>query len=325
MNTAYEELARIARAGAEKFPSTSLASGHGAVTRRVRRHRTARAAATTVAGIGVVGGAAWGGMEAFSRGDALAPGVVASPSTAVGATTPPASPTALPAGTGIVMSEGSTTEQAAEYLADAYRVSVDEARSAFAAAVADQVPEATTVEGWFLPGEYSFDDAPTVRDGANLMVSARAQELTDLGVARSDWQTVLTKASLVEREAKLGVDRPKIARVIDNRLAQGMKLELDSTVKYFAPGEGAFTTEAQRATDSPYNTYVYAGLPPGAIGSPSDESIRAVLNPAEGDWLFFVTVNLDTGEMAYDSTYQGHLANVQKLQEWVAAQATPTP
>ena len=66
MNTAHDYLAEIARAGAGRFAQTSLASGHAAVTRRVRRHRTARAAATTVAGIGVIGGATWGGMSAFA-------------------------------------------------------------------------------------------------------------------------------------------------------------------------------------------------------------------------------------------------------------------
>ena len=323
MNTAHEQLQEIARAGAGQYSATALASGHSAVTRRVRRHRTARAAAGTVAGVGVVGAATWGGLSAFAQGDALAPGAVTT--SALSTTSPPASPTALPAGTGILISEGSTTEQAAEYLAGTYQVSVDDAKAVLAAAVADQVPEATTDEGWPMPGTYDLTGAPTVRDGANLMVSARVQELTDLGVARSDWQTVLTKASLVEREAKIGVDRPKIARVIDNRLAQGMKLELESTIKYFAPGDGAFTTAADRATDSPYNTYLYQGLPPGAIAAPSDESIRAVLNPADGDWLFFVTVNRDTGETAFASTFPEHQQNVQALQEWVKAQETSTP
>lgn len=331
MNTAHDQLAEIARAGAGRFNQTALASGHAGVTRRVRRHRTARAAATTVAGIGVIGGAAWGGMSAFARGDALAPGAVTVPSTAASAPTPSPGPTTapvatfLPVGAGLLMGAGSTAEQVAEYLAGAYDVSVGDARAAFAAAVADQVPEATSDEGWFLPGVYSLDKVPTVRDATNLMVSARVQELTDLGVPRADWQTVLTKASLVEREANLDVDRPKIARVIENRLAKDMRLELDSTVKYIAPGDGIFTTDKERATNSPYNTYLYQGLPPGAIATPSDESIRAVLNPAEGHWLYFVTVNLDTGETAYATTFEDHQANVQKLQAWINAQPTLEP
>ena len=327
MNTAHDYLAEIARAGAGNYTQTSLASGHASVTRRVRRHRTARATATTVAGIGVIGGATWGGMSVFARGDALAPGSSATAQATL--STPATSVPSVPLSTTVLhVGAGWTIEQVAEELAGAYGVSVDDAQAAFAAAVADKVPEATTDEGWVVPAGYSLDKVPTVRDAANLMVSARVQELTDLGVPRADWQRVITEASLVEREAKLDVDRPKVARVIDNRLAKGMKLELDSTVKYIAPGDGVFTTEADRATDSPYNTYLYQGLPPGAIAAPSDESVRAVLNPAKGDWLFFVTVNLDTGETVYASTFPEHEKNVQKLQQWVAEHATsaqPTP
>ena len=118
---------------------------------------------------------------------------------------------------------------------------------------------------------------------------------------------------------------PKVARVIQNRLDQGLRLELDSTVKYISPSEGVFTTDADRATDSPYNTYLYEGLPPGAIASPTDVSVDAVLHPADGDWLFFVTVNLDTGETAYASTFEEHQANVQKLQAWIKAQPSAEP
>jgi UPF0755 protein len=319
MNSAHDELELIARAGAGRFAQTSLASGHVAVTRRVRRHRTARAAAGTVAGIGVIGGATWGGMSVFARGNALAPGVVTVPSTTISASAPPASPTAAPMPT-FVMQAGEASEQRAEFLAGAYHVSVDDAKAALAAAVADQVPEATTAEGWPMPGTFDLAGAPTVRDIANLMVSARVQELTDLGVPRADWQTVLTEASLVEAETHVTSDMPKVARVLQNRLTKGMKLELDSTVRYVMDTTGAFNQEDQVVTDSPYNTYQYQGLPPGAIANPSDEAVRAVLNPAEGDWLFFVTVNLDTGEMAYATTFEDHQKNVQKLQTWIAAQ-----
>ncbi len=317
MNTAHEELKRIAREGARNFAQTSLASGHAVVTRRVRRHRTASAAATTVAGIGIVGGATWGGLSAFDRNAASTPGAMTRSSAAASVSAPPPDPTAAPLASSLHVGAGWTSEKMAEYLANTNHVSVDDVRAAFAAAVADQVPEAATDEGWPMPGTYDLAGAPTVRDLASRMVSARVQELTDLGVPRADWQRVLTEASLVEREAKLDADKPKVARVIDNRLAQGMKLELDSTVKYIAPGNGPFTTEADRSIDSPYNTYLNPGLPPGAIAAPSDESIKAVLNPAKGDWMFFVTVNLDTGEMAYASTFADHEKNVLQLQQWV--------
>lgn len=324
MNTAHDQLAQIARAGAGRFAETSLASSHASVTRRVRRHRVARATVTSVAGIGVIGGAVWG-IDAFRHGDALAPGAIFPATTSDSLPPPPSSESALRLEDTITLPSGMTLDSIAAKLAEAYGVTQEDAFAAITSAVATRVPEATTAEGWPMPRMFDLTGAPSVGDAANLMVRARVQELMDLGVPRSDWQTVLTKASLVEREAKLNVDRPKIARVIDNRLAQGMMLQFDSTVKYISPSEGVFTTDQDRATDSPYNTYLYEGLPPGAIASPSDESIRAVLNPAEGDWLFFVTVNLSTGETAYASTFEEHQQNVQKLQQWINAQPTLEP
>ncbi len=475
MNTAHEELERIARAGADHFGVTSLASGHAGVTRRVRRHRTARAAATTVAGIGVIGGATWGGMEAFSRGMSLAPAATPTPGATEAVSTldvsalgpcddalehlgdpaaavfpegevpndvlcmikngdgvalmlspdaGPASPLILRAdaamalaaatdafgntgldvpcfwsaympstderrlqeaggtasaeaasahGAGlafdicagdeanfdaiatvlagygwtapdpaapwhfeyspsgeasslgrITLPDGKTVDEIAGKIAEVYGLTPEEVAAALAASVHELIPEASTAEGWPMTGIIDLTSAGNLRDATDLVIKARVQELTDLGVPRADWQTVITKASLVEREAKLDVDRPKIARVIDNRLAQDMKLQLDSTIRYAIDSTGAFNQEDPLVTGSPYNTDLYQGLPPGAIATPSDASIRAVLNPAEGDWLFFVTVNLDTGEMAYATTFEDHQKNVQKLQAWIAAQPKTT-
>jgi len=332
MNTAHEELAQIARAGAGRFAETSLASSHASVTRRVRRHRVARATVTSVAGIGVIGGAVWC-LDAFRPGGTLAPGATMESTTAPSAATN--APWPSPIGEAlqepmrvvdtITIPRGTDLEAICAKLAAAYLVSPDDALAAITASVQQLAPEAATAEGWILPHTFDLTASPTLKDASDMLVAARVRDLTDLGVPRADWQTVITKASLVEREAKLNVDKPKIARVIDNRLAKGMKLEFDSTIKYIAPSEGVFTTDADRATDSPYNTYLYQGLPPGAIAAPSDDSIRDVLNPAEGDWLFFVTVNLDTGETAFASTFPEHQKNVQKLQEWINAQETPTP
>ncbi|NTV40482.1 MAG: endolytic transglycosylase MltG [Demequinaceae bacterium] len=285
----------------------------------MRRHRTVRAAATSVASIGVVGGAVWG-LDAFRHGDALTPGAIPPGTTSDSPSSSPSSASAMPLEDTLTFPSGKTLDEVSAKLADAYGVPQVDARAAIAASVTSIIPEASTAEGWPMPGTFDLTDQASLSDAADMLVTARVAELTDLGVPRADWQTVITKASLVEREAKLDVDRPKIASVIDNRLAKEMRLELDSTVLFAAPGEGVFTTDEQRATDSPYNTYVYQGLPPGAIATPSDESIRAVLNPAQGDWLFFVTVNLNTGETAFGSTFEEHQANVMLLQDWIAAQ-----
>jgi UPF0755 protein len=131
---------------------------------------------------------------------------------------------------------------------------------------------------------------------------------------------VLTIASLVQAESKLPVDMPKIARVLYNRLEKGMRLQLDTTVLYANGGKkGLTTTAAQRAIDSPYNTYKVDGLPAGPIDSPGQEAIEAALNPAVGPWLFFVAVNPDTGETKYAVTPEEHARNVEEFRAWLRA------
>ena len=321
MSTLHDQLTQIQRTGAGGFAATKLGNDHASVTRTVRRHRTARAAATTVTGVGVVGAAAWGAMASFAFNDELTPQAPA-PSAASVSPSPSPSPSTTRVENTLALPAGKTLDFIAATLAGAYGASQEDASVALASAVQEFIPEASTAEGWPMPGTFDLAGFATMSDAADMLVAARVTELTALGVPRDDWQTTLTKASLVEREAALDENRPKIARVIDNRLAQDMRLELDSTVKYYATSEGVFTTAEERAVDSPYNTYVYRGLPPGAIATPSTESIRAVLSPAAGDWLFFVTVNLETGEALFAANYEEHLDNVAVLQEWAAAHET---
>jgi len=180
------------------------------------------------------------------------------------------------------------------------------------------------LEGWLFPSTYQFDPGVTPAKALSAMIAETIKQLDAQGVAPADREKVLTVASLVEREAKLPADRPLIAGVIYNRVAKNMKLELDSTVKFVAPSPGPFTTNADRATDSPYNTYMYEGLPPGPIAGPGAASIAAAVAPTQSDYLFFVTVNLDTGETAYAATFPEHQKNVQTLQAWIAAQPKTT-
>jgi hypothetical protein len=217
--------------------------------------------------------------------------------------------------------EGKTLEWVSSKLAAAYGASLEDATAAITASVQEVIPEAATAEGWPMPSDYELSGAATVNDAADLMVSARVQELTDLGVPRAEWQEVITMASLVQAETPREADMPKTARVIQNRLDKGIHLQLDSTVLYLDGVDGAvFVTQEEREAESPYNTYLHPGLPPGAIGSPSDAAIDAVLHPADGDWLYFVTVNLETGEMLFATTYEEHLANVGQLRAWIDEQ-----
>jgi UPF0755 protein len=109
-------------------------------------------------------------------------------------------------------------------------------------------------------------------------------------------------ASLVQAEGGRLSDYPKIARVIYNRLAQGMPLQLDSTVLYGLNTYGIIASDAQLASPSPYNTYKHKGLPPGPIDSPGNAAIQAVLSPAAGNWVYFVTVNPKTHETLFTSS-----------------------
>ncbi len=128
---------------------------------------------------------------------------------------------------------------------------------------------------------------------------------------------VVIVASLIQAETNRKQDYAKVARVIYNRLNHGMRLQFDSTLKYALARNGSvFTSDSVRKTPGPYNTYLNKGLPPTPINSPTEDQLRAALNPAQGSWLYFVTINLDTGETAFASTLAEHNANRAKLTAW---------
>jgi UPF0755 protein len=108
-----------------------------------------------------------------------------------------------------------------------------------------------------------------------------------------------------------------VARVLENRLADGMPLQLDTTVNYANGKAGVTTTAQDRRNPSPYNTYLHAGLPPGAISNPGTEALQAVLAPTPGDWRFFVVVNPQTGDTRFAKTAAEHQQNVLLFQQWL--------
>ncbi|GAA1842407.1 hypothetical protein GCM10009750_30820 [Agromyces salentinus] len=182
--------------------------------------------------------------------------------------------------------------------------------------------EATSLEGFLFPATYTLDPGVDARGVLQTLVDRQFEALDAAGVPEADrWKTVIL-ASIVQREAGSNqADFPKIARVFQNRLDQGINLESDATVAY---GTGnlhtVWTTDEERAdAGNPYNTYANPGLPVGPIGNPGDVAIAAALRPAEGTWLFFVPVNLETGETVFSTTVEEHDAAVARLQEWCAA------
>ena len=133
----------------------------------------------------------------------------------------------------------------------------------------------------------------------------------------------MTVASLVEAEGR-GDDMPKIARVIYNRVENpdngetNGRLQIDATVNYALHRKGtvAVTTDETQNTDSPYNTYTNQGLPPGPIEAPGDEAIAAAAHPADGNWLYYVTVNLKTGLTKFTDSYDQFLQFKQEYQNY---------
>lgn len=176
------------------------------------------------------------------------------------------------------------------------------------------------IEGWLYPDTYVLGQKETAAGLLSQMVERTTGLLEKKKVPVSDWQAVLTKASLVEREGLHAEDKPKIARAIENRLEDGTVLEIDAAVAYGAKKPGTELTKADlKNAKNAYNTYEHPGLPPTPIANPGEVALDAVLAPEPGDWKFWVTVDLDTGETKFSETWSEHDANVKELRAWQKA------
>ena len=171
------------------------------------------------------------------------------------------------------------------------------------------------LEGLIAPGTWNIDPAGSPEKILSTLIATSATQYAQAGLLdtatslnMSPYQ-VLTVASLVQREAK-PQDFAKVARVIYNRLAERRKLEFDSTVNYPLDRQEVATTDADRAKPTPWNTYVREGLPATPICSPGQPALTAAERPARGDWLYFVTVDMQ-GTTLFTRDYQQHLANIE--------------
>lgn len=176
-----------------------------------------------------------------------------------------------------------------------------------------------SLEGLLYPDTYSFDPSTSSKAILQLMVNsfvshAKALGLTPETVSNglSGYQ-IITMASIIEKEALYPGDGNKVARVILNRLASHMKLQLDSTVFYALGNNANHLSLADLKTNSAYNTYLHQGLPPTPISIPSQAALEDALHPATGNWLYYVVVQPD-GKEAFSSTYAGQLANEKLAQ-----------
>lgn len=178
-------------------------------------------------------------------------------------------------------------------------------------------------EGFIFPDTYNLPLKPNAVNVLKLPINQFNKTLDDLAFEEKAKNLgykpyeVLIVASIIEREVFRNEDRAKVARVFYNRLKKGMPLQSDATVAYAVKKTGTiWTTDKERASKSPYNTYKYKGLPPGPITAPAKKALEAAANPEEGDWLYFVPVNLDTGETVFSATYEEHQKAVAQLQSW---------
>ena len=228
----------------------------------------------------------------------------------------------------VTIREGLTLDAQLEVLSVATGASVDDYRAVLADPAAYKLSEMADgkPEGFLFPNTYEFDPDDPVLPLLTKMATqfdTVAQNI-DFGAIAEDMNLkgydVVTVASIIEAEVNQPEYRSMVSRVIYNRLEQDMPLQMDSTVHY-AVGKsgGVTTTDEDRANQSPYNTYVHTGLPPGPINAPGQASLEAAATPEDGDWLYFVTVNLDTGETKFAETYEEHEANVREFQAWCQA------
>ena len=214
-------------------------------------------------------------------------------------------------GVPLTIPEGFTVAQIAEKLAatDQFtKAEVDKALTSKDLIVKLRPKGETSLEGLLFPDTYGIEEDDSA-------VGVLQKMLDQLEAVLSKYQLstapqglnpyeVLIVASMIEREAKVDGDRPKIAAVIYNRLAAGKRLEIDATVEY-AVGHAELTAKDLKSP-SPYNTYTSDGLPPTPIAAPGEAAIEAALQPADGDWIYYVLATKE-GEHAFTNSYQEFL------------------
>jgi UPF0755 protein len=217
----------------------------------------------------------------------------------------------------VTIPEGYRAVQIFEELSKVSGIAVSEFQEAATDLEGFGVPnKAPTIEGYLFPATYSFDNEATAKDILGTMVDRMKKELELFKVPEKNWHRILTLASIVQREAKMEPDFYKVSRVFANRLDLGMRLETDPTISYSYSGKDMSELPREQQIEHGYNTYLVKGLPPGPIASPGSLAIDATLNPIEGDWLFFVTINLATGETKFSKTLAEHESWVVFLRAW---------
>ncbi len=173
-----------------------------------------------------------------------------------------------------------------------------------------------TVEGYLFPNTYKFAKGTTTQKVVEMMLNEFKQQWTEkfdeeaenLGRTRHE---IVTLASVIEKEAQVRLERPRISSVFHNRLTRKWKLQADPTVLYALGNPESPLTKTDLQVDSPYNTYKYKGLPPGPIANPGIDSIIAALRPERTDYLYFVAIG--EGKHHFSKTLSEHNRMIRKM------------
>jgi UPF0755 protein len=192
--------------------------------------------------------------------------------------------------------------------------------------VKDIAPDAKNLEGYMYPSTYSFPKETTAKDIVKKMVEQFRRiwkpEWSDQAKALGRTpQEIVTIASLIETESGVESERPIVASIIYNRLNRSIPLGIDQTVVYIAKMQNRWDGTINRSdldVDSPYNTRMHGGLPPGPISSVSESAIKAALNPAKTDYLYYVrNVELDDGSHKFYSSAAEFEKGKAEYQRWL--------
>lgn len=305
MNSAHDLMAELQRDGAARFGATGLATDHAGVARKVRRDRAVRATVFSVAGVAVAGAAAVGLAQLTPT--QVTPAVT--PTAPSGGPTAEPTPSAPPAVVTLSVGREDRIENVARNLAIAMGTREDDAFSAITGALP---PEAGGyAEGWVLAGEYTLDPEHGLESAAKQLVSMTTAKLESLGVPRDEWFETVVLASIVQQEAPAAyADQAGVARVLLNRLDERMMLQIESPLAYYLRADEREITDDGWAVDTPYNTYMYEGLPPSAVGAFTPEALEAAVNPTDADWMFFL--RKEDGNVVFSTTLEEHQVAVEE-------------
>ncbi len=222
----------------------------------------------------------------------------------------------------VTIPEGLTRRETAQHLESL--LSIDSAEflkvSDDISLISDLDPEAKNLEGYLFPETYSFPKEPDADEVGTTMIAQFRKIFDEIWTKRADEigmsiREIVILASLIEKETSRPEERSLISGVFHNRLRIGMKLDCDPTIIYVLKEEGRFKDRLRTKDlklDTPYNTYLYGGLPPGPIANPGKGSLEAALYPAEVDYLYFVSKN--DGSHHFSSSFREHQNAVNKYQ-----------